>query len=209
MTDRSTKTSMAPRTSSQFAQIREKSKAKIIETALTLFAEQGYHGTSISLIAKKAEVSKGLMYNYFHSKEDLLNAILEDAYRHGDEITQLMVQAKTPQDQIQVVIEQSFKWAVEEHAEYSKMMMSLSLQVGKFPKVQQMVDAKIEGMRGFYVHLFEGLGFENPEMEAYAFGATMDGIGLQMASVGDKIGMDRMKQFLIEKYCKNTLKTES
>lgn len=148
------------------------------------------------------------MYNYFHSKEDLLNAILEDAYTKGDEITHLMMQAKTPQDQIKVVIEQAFVWMVE-HSDYSKMMISLSLQVGKFPKIQQMVDAKIQGVRGFYVRIFEELGFENPEMEAYAFGATMDGIGLQMASVGDKIGMENMKQFLIDKYCNNTLKTKS
>lgn len=198
---------MAPRTSSQFAEIREKSKSKIIETALTLFAEQGYHATPISSIAKQAGVSKGLMYNYFHSKEDLLNAILEDAFHHGDEITQLMIQAKTPQDQIRVVIEQSFKWALE-HGEYSKMMISLSLQVGKFPKIQQMVDGKIEGMRGFYESLFERLGFGNPEMEAYIFGAMMDGMGLQMASVGDKIGMENVKEFLIDKYCNNTLKTK-
>ena len=43
---------------------------------MSLFAEQGYHATSISMIAKKAGVSKGLMYNYFSSKEQLLKSIV-------------------------------------------------------------------------------------------------------------------------------------
>jgi len=194
---------MAPKSASQFEEIRKESREKILQAALKLFAEESYHATSISKIAKSAGVSKGLMYNYFHSKEDLLNAILAEAFKHGEEITELIMKAETPQDQIRTVIEISFKWA-KEQAAYSKMMMSLSLQVGKFPMVQKMVEGKVEGMRGFYTHLFEQLGFDNPELEAYTFGATMDGIGLQNASVGDKIGFERVKAFLIDKYCNNT-----
>lgn len=193
---------MAPKSPSQFEEIREKSKEKIVQTALRCFAEHGYDATSIARISKEAGVSKGLMYNYFHSKEDLLYAVLNQAFEHGDELAKTMMQAKSPQDRIGVIIEQSFQWAIE-HADYSKMMISLSLQVGKFPKVQEMINAKVEGMRQFYVHLFDELGFKNPEMEAYTFGAMMDGLSLQNASVGDKIGFDRVKQFLLDKYCNN------
>lgn len=198
---------MAPKSPSQFEEIRERSKEKILQTALKCFAEHGYDATSIARISREAGVSKGLMYNYFHSKEDLLYAVLNQAFEHGDELAQTMMQAQSPQDRIGVIIEQSFQWALE-HAAYSKMMISLSLQVGKFPKVQEMINAKVEGMRGFYVHLFCELGFENPEMEAYTFGAMMDGLSLQNASVGDKIGFDRVKQFLLDKYCNKNKKTD-
>ena len=53
-----------PKTKEQFEEIRNKSKAAIIEAALELFANNGFHNTSITQIAKKAGVSKGLMYNY-------------------------------------------------------------------------------------------------------------------------------------------------
>ncbi len=68
---------MSPRTSEQFAAIREQKTALIMETALELFAHNGYFSTTISDIAKKAGISKGLLYNYFESKEALLRAIIQ------------------------------------------------------------------------------------------------------------------------------------
>ena len=65
-----------PRTEEQLNQIRKDRKQAIMDTALEVFASHGYESTSISMIAKKAGVSKGLMYNYFESKEDLLAHIM-------------------------------------------------------------------------------------------------------------------------------------
>lgn len=50
---------------------------KILDAAEALFAEGGFHQTSVDQIARKAGVSKGLTYNYFGSKEELLVAIIE------------------------------------------------------------------------------------------------------------------------------------
>ena len=73
---------MSPRTAKQFREIREGKKKLIMDTALSLFARNGFHATSISQIAQKAGISKGLLYNYFESKEELLselfNTITED-----------------------------------------------------------------------------------------------------------------------------------
>ena len=52
-----------PRTKEQFEEIRSRTKQKILESALELFAEKGFKGTSISEIAKTANISKGLAYN--------------------------------------------------------------------------------------------------------------------------------------------------
>ncbi len=43
----------------------------IIEAATHLFAENGFHGVSISQIGKRAGVNQSLLYHYFKSKEDL------------------------------------------------------------------------------------------------------------------------------------------
>ncbi|HRW21852.1 MAG TPA: helix-turn-helix domain-containing protein, partial [Bacteroidales bacterium] len=63
---------MSPRTPEQFEEIRLSKHKLILDTAMKLFASSGYHNTSISKIAKEAGISKGLIYNYFDSKEDLL-----------------------------------------------------------------------------------------------------------------------------------------
>lgn len=56
--------------------MREEKRALIMEAALEHFAKEGYHQTTINHLAKHAGISKGLMYNYFSSKEELLAAIL-------------------------------------------------------------------------------------------------------------------------------------
>ncbi len=47
----------------------------IIESAINVFAEKGYHGTRISDIAKHAEIAYGLVYHYFKNKEEILDTI--------------------------------------------------------------------------------------------------------------------------------------
>ncbi|HBC77384.1 MAG TPA: hypothetical protein DEO60_12670 [Bacteroidales bacterium] len=67
---------MSPRTSKQYKEIREEKITLIMETALKHFANEGYYSTTINHIARHAGISKGLMYNYFESKESLLKAIM-------------------------------------------------------------------------------------------------------------------------------------
>ncbi|MFZ5633335.1 MAG: TetR/AcrR family transcriptional regulator [Bacillota bacterium] len=48
---------------------------KIIQSAIELFGEKGYHATSIQEISDKAEVSKGAVFHYFPNKSELLFVI--------------------------------------------------------------------------------------------------------------------------------------
>jgi AcrR family transcriptional regulator len=50
-------------------------KTKIIEAARKVFAQKGYHDTTMDDIAKEIGVSKGALYSYFKSKEDLLKEL--------------------------------------------------------------------------------------------------------------------------------------
>jgi AcrR family transcriptional regulator len=68
---------LSPRTSKQFEEMREEKKTLIMDVALEHFANEGYYGTTINHIARHAGISKGLMYNYFESKEVLLNEIIK------------------------------------------------------------------------------------------------------------------------------------
>ncbi|MDL2314923.1 TetR/AcrR family transcriptional regulator [Bacteroidales bacterium OttesenSCG-928-C19] len=65
-----------PKTTEQYNEIRVEKKQLIMDVALELFAKNGFKSTSISHIAEEAGISKGLMYNYFCSKEDLLKAVI-------------------------------------------------------------------------------------------------------------------------------------
>jgi AcrR family transcriptional regulator len=50
----------------------------ILRASLHLFAEKGFHGTSMRDIAREADITEGLIYHYFASKRDLFRAIIEE-----------------------------------------------------------------------------------------------------------------------------------
>jgi AcrR family transcriptional regulator len=47
-------------------------KTRILEAAEILFAEKGFSGTGIDEIAKRAEITKSVIYYHFKNKEDIL-----------------------------------------------------------------------------------------------------------------------------------------
>jgi AcrR family transcriptional regulator len=51
-------------------------RGQILETALDLFSEKGYHNVSMREIAEKAEFATGTLYKFFKNKEDLYRALI-------------------------------------------------------------------------------------------------------------------------------------
>jgi len=58
---------------------REEAKSKILEAAFQEFSEKGFHQTTMEDVAKRVGVSKGALYLYFNSKEELFKGIYEKA----------------------------------------------------------------------------------------------------------------------------------
>jgi len=48
----------------------EEIRKKLLEVGVSMFLDQGYHGTGIQEVVNKAGIPKGSFYNYFNSKED-------------------------------------------------------------------------------------------------------------------------------------------
>src|SRR5438552_1896135 len=77
------------------AQERQARRRRIQEAARTVFAERGYGGASIELIARAAQLSVGAIYLYFRSKEDLYVSLIEDTLTVFDvEMAQVRAQAE-------------------------------------------------------------------------------------------------------------------
>jgi len=60
----------------RFRRRKEDRPQEITEAALAAFAEKGYAATKVDEVAKRAGVSKGLLYLYFKTKEDLFKAVI-------------------------------------------------------------------------------------------------------------------------------------
>ena len=55
---------------------RQERRQQILEAALAVFSERGFHGANVSDVAAAAGVSQGTIYWYFDSKEELLTAAI-------------------------------------------------------------------------------------------------------------------------------------
>ncbi len=58
---------------------KEEARSRILDAANKVFAEKGYHEATMDDIAKRLGVSKGAIYLYFASKEDLFEAMCKTA----------------------------------------------------------------------------------------------------------------------------------
>ncbi len=58
-----------------------RTKRKIFETSMRLFAEKGYDGTSIEEITSAVGVAKGTLYYHFSSKEEIFNFLIEEGMK--------------------------------------------------------------------------------------------------------------------------------
>jgi AcrR family transcriptional regulator len=68
----------------------EERRAAILDSALAVFAERGYHASSIDDIAREGGVSKALIYEHFSSKQQLYAELLE---RHAGELFERLAAA--------------------------------------------------------------------------------------------------------------------
>lgn len=200
MTDRSIKkVDMSPRTPEQFEQVRARSKEKIVLAALTLFAEKGFFNTSVQEIARQAGVAKGLIYNYFEKKEDLLKGIVEHAMDEGEAIMGKIDQFPTASEKLAYMINYAIDF-IQQRVEYNKLLVSLSLQLDHFPHIREIILAKYEGMFPLLEPLLAEQGKENPHAEAMELGAMLDGIGLQYIVIGEKYPIEAMRTHLLNRF---------
>lgn len=75
---------------------RNKPKYKqIIEAAVPVFAEHGYHNAKVSSIAKQANVADGTIYLYFKNKEDILISVFQEKMGEFIEKIEKVIAGKT------------------------------------------------------------------------------------------------------------------
>lgn len=63
---------------------KEETKKKIIAVALDLIREQGLDGTTMEQIARKADIAKGTLYNYFPAKEAIVDEYIKRSFKENN-----------------------------------------------------------------------------------------------------------------------------
>lgn len=191
---------MSPRTKEQFDRMRAKSRGAIMEAALELFTHRGYHGTSISLIAEQAGVSTGLMYNYFKSKVELLEAIVRQGMILIESAMADIEGIEEPKEKIAALVEVTFNIA-EKDMHFWTLYFSIIMQPDLPENARQIFSDFIREMFDWLEGLLMQLGYADPAAEARVLGAILDGALLHYWFVGKRYPVKKVKNLIIQKYC--------
>jgi AcrR family transcriptional regulator len=190
-----------PRSKEQYREMREKTRKIILENALKLFATKGYHGTSINDIAKAAGISKGLAYNYFESKQKLMEALFEQMLDIGKDFEKILDSSFDPYEKLRVLIEFSFQY-IEENEEFWRLYITFVLQPEILEQGKKVTNEFNTKILDKFEKILKQVGLKNPAIEARVLGALFDGIGLDYFIDKENFPLQKIKKFILRRYSK-------
>lgn len=169
---------MCPRTKEQNESIRVDRKAAILNAALHVFAEDTYHGASMNKIANHANVSKGLIYNYFTSKEELLQHLI---FEISDRFIAKMECSEDKLRDSDVIrfIEVSIDMIIEDLT-LSKLFFSICTQQSVVTLMAKKIFRRVAPFLIAMKDYFTSKGHEDPKSVMRYFSASLDGIQMHI-----------------------------
>lgn len=174
-------------------------KDKILTAALNLFAQNGFHATSVSQIAKAAKVSKGLTYNYFDSKEALLLAIIERASETMMAVASEMATGGGYQIMLRDFLDRYGK-SLKANNQFLTFQLSLMFQPDLKTIVEGPMHARAEQLLAITEAMFSKAAAAEPLVVARRFVSELDGITLHYLSVFENYPLDEMLVHLYQNY---------
>ncbi len=131
---------------------KEKTKIKILKSAVDLIIEKGFENTTLREIAKNAGVSNPTIYNYFPSKEKLLFGYIEQKHKEAVEILESIedFNTYTLREQLQTLIDTELELYLEDREfiqQIADMVFnSSSLKLGKLYSTNELFVQTVRGM---------------------------------------------------------------
>ncbi len=117
----------------------ERTTRIIRRAALSEFSKVGYEAARVDRIAARSRLSKGLIYHYFGSKDELFLAVLEDLYGQlREENDELILEDVEPEEGIRRLISHTFDYFVA-HPEFIVLVNSENIMRGQHVKKSDLI----------------------------------------------------------------------
>jgi len=173
-------------------------KDGIVQAALKLFAKHGYASTPVSLIAKTANVSQGLMYNFFKSKEELLKEMMALGFADIHASMSSYAAETDPNKAIKMHVLKTVE-IIKQHKAFWKLLHTIRLQEKVVTSMRKSFQEVVGNVSQTFQKVFKKLGYKNPELEATLFLAQIDGLVILYLQ-DETIPIDKLANHLINRY---------
>lgn len=179
------------RTTEKNEKMRDVSKQKIRSAALNQFSKKGLFATRIQDIAMDADISQGLLYRYYSSKDEIYIDLIEDALDKINEaslyISKLNISAK---EKIILTLTEFFK-TIETSENFSQTcrLITQAMNSTAIPeKAQSILNEKRDVPYQVFAHIMKQGQEENtvvdgnPDDLAILFWSTINGLAIYYAT---------------------------
>jgi AcrR family transcriptional regulator len=188
---------MSPRTSKQYQAIRQEKRKLILDSALELFAEKGYHQTSINDISRRAGISKGLLYNYFESKDEVLRSIIQIGYDAAYSNLDLNGDHSLAKEEFVHFLRITFQ-SVRENPKFWKLYSALVMQPGIQDMVMAEYSAKAQDVQKLFYDFVKISGSITPENDLIAISSLIKGAHLILITAPDFFPSKQFEDTIID-----------
>jgi AcrR family transcriptional regulator len=190
------------------------SRTRILEAALEIFGENSFAESTTAAIAERAGVSKGLVFNYFPTKDALLQALVEQMLGEALDFWDARLWQGTPQDQLLDWVDTAIGQVLRRPGFY-RLYFSLALQPGGSAAVERAL-INLEGRLASYLRraetLLEAAGSAQPALDARLLQCAINGLAQvvmtrpSLASQGGLVAVEPLRARLadlIRLYCRD------
>jgi AcrR family transcriptional regulator len=149
---------------------KEKTKIRILESAVELMTIKGYKSASLREIAKEAGVSNPTIYNYFPTKEKILYAYIEQKLIETKEVLEKIddFHTYTLREQLQTLIETQLEFYLEDREFVSQIMeMAFTPSMGTMELIYDSKERFIKMVSEILEIAIEAEEIENPPFKEH------------------------------------------
>lgn len=201
---------MAPIVSEEY---KEKKRQEILHSAHACFAKKGFEASTVDDIVAHSGISKGAIYNYFKSKDEIYLALMDgQTNESGTKFTKAISKRETALDKLNYLIDAYLNNDPndEENKDHALVHFEFRLYSTRKPDLKK---ALTERYKSFFVNLLVGIIKEGqstgefkkeivPVMYADIFWAMVNGVTLQATILDEyryKEILKEMQTMFIEK----------
>ncbi len=163
-----------PRSNKQNEAMRLATQQAILSSAMRLFAQNGYAHTSIRKIATEAEISAGLMYHYYPSKEALLEAVFNQTMQQIDEALEPIILSQPPGRRVQATLEKIFAM-LDQDPQFWQLFYTLRSQPAIMEILGDGFRVRTMALRQFFEGEFIFAGHPTPRIQSYIVYSLIEG----------------------------------
>ena len=152
-------------------------RQELVDTAIRLFSENGFHNTGIDMIAQEANVSKKTMYHHFRSKEELILAAL----RHHDGLFRNFFMKSvnglgdSPRDRLIGIFDVAHAWFSDKQFYGCMFINAIGEYADREDAIRNACQSFKTQMTAFVQELAEEAGVSNPSQLAEALALLLEG----------------------------------